>query len=208
MKKASELVTAIPRAGQKDHKNRAATFRRLAGGLRSQASEHGSAGFSEEERLVLVKAALLLEAAGEQAVKAASLLKLKEQNRIARSDKLKALIMAECDELVDLTDRVAFVVVVDSRLLYLLKCDVARHAHPLVVLREQMKTAAQRLAESLALEESQMSPEELVDKAFEDFNKKKHAFIQLHRRELDDVMCSLRSGAAAHAVIAKAQSRS
>ena len=116
--------------------------------------------------------------------------------------------MNECDKLVDLTDRLAFVTGVDLWFLDVLKRECASHAQPLSLLRQRMREAAERLAESLSFGESEASPQELVDKAFESFHQKKHAGIQRHKWEFDEVICSLRAGNAAQAVIAKAQGRS
>lgn len=201
MKKASEIVAEMRFASENDHKIRAASLRRLAGGLRSQVSEWGVAGFSEKERLVLLEAASLLEAAAEQAVKAASLAKLKEQNRVDRSVKLKPLVKAHCDKLADVADKLAFVCAVDEFLLDGLNLYPGR-------LVECVQRAADKFADSLSYEDSEVSPEERVAQAFEGFNKGKARTMVRHGAAIGKVLEAFNAMTLAQAAVDRAKNGS
>jgi len=197
MKSAPILLSEWPRS-EKAFKNQAANLKRLAGGLRSQIAATDSVGFSAEEGQLLAKAAMLLEDAAKESTKAAGLAKRREQNRLARVERLKVLVKKQYEALQDVADQLTWVCHVDSCLLDSL------HRFP-GELPVRLQRAGHLVAEMLSFSDSQITPEALVEAAMADFERKKARIKETHRAKIDEVLSTLSALAMAQAALDKAK---
>lgn len=198
MKSGSDIFAGSPRRSEKDYKTQATSLKRLAGGMRTQIAAMGSVGFSAEERQLLAKAAMLLEDAAKESTKAAGLAKRREQNRIARVERLKVLVKAQYEALPDVADQLIWVCHVDSYLLDRV------HRFP-AELPVCLQRAGHLVAEMLSFSESQLTPEALVEAAMADFERKKGRINEMHRVTIDEVLSAVSAAGMAQAAVEKAK---
>lgn len=198
MKSGSDIFAASPRRSEKDYKTQATSLKRLAGGMRTQIAAMGSVGFSAEERQLLAKAAMLLEDAAKESTKAAGLAKRREQNRIARVERLKVLVKAQYEALPDVADQLIWVCHVDSYLLDRV------HRFP-AELPVCLQRAGHLVAEMLSFSESQLTPEALVEAEMADFERKKGRINEMHRVKIDEVLSAVSAAGMAQAAVEKAK---
>ena len=198
MKSGSDIFAGSPRRSEKDYKTQATSLKRLAGGMRTQIAAMGSVGFSAEERQLLAKAAMLLEDAAKESTKAAGLAKRREQNRIARFERLKVLVKAQYEALPDVADQLIWVCHVDSYLLDRV------HRFP-AELPVCLQRAGHLVAEMLSFSESQLTPEALVEAAMADFERKKGRINEMHRVKIDEVLSAVSAAGMAQAAVEKAK---
>ncbi len=198
MKSGSDIFAGSPRRSEKDYKTQATSLKRLAGGMRTQIAAMGSVGFSAEERQLLAKAAMLLEDAAKESTKAAGLAKRREQNRIARFERLKVLVKAQYEALPDVADQLIWVCHVDSYLLDRV------HRFP-AELPVCLQRAGHLVAEMLSFSESQLTPEALVEAEMADFERKKGRINEMHRVKIDEVLSAVSAAGMAQAAVEKAK---
>lgn len=107
--KSPEDIANTGWCGPREHKTRAATLRRLAGGLR-QHVEGGPLGLSEAEKKTLAQAAELLNVMANRSSKAAALAQKSMDERAAREKAIRAVIgSSPFNALASVADRVALI---------------------------------------------------------------------------------------------------
>jgi len=113
MKSASEWKTDTL-TNPDEHKRRATTIRRLAGGLRSEIEGHRTSGLNDKEQKVLSQAVALLEsmAANRDNARKDAAIRIAAHNR--REKEIKAAMSGSFGKLVSVPDMVSLVAAVRS----------------------------------------------------------------------------------------------
>ncbi len=110
MKGAIELTSSLF-VNSSEHKRRAATMRRLAGGLRSELASAEASGLSELERETLKNALNLLSRMANARSEATAMAKKREDDRARRASMMKKAISDNFGKLNGPMDKICLIVV-------------------------------------------------------------------------------------------------
>lgn len=113
MKTAAELAEEAFRSAD-DHKRRTTQLKRVAGGIRSEMEASGSSGLSQDEQLVLSKAATLLETLAARHKSAQKLAQQKQLEKELREKQITAAMAGNFSTLSSIKDKVALIGAVQS----------------------------------------------------------------------------------------------
>ncbi|MEJ8852735.1 hypothetical protein [Variovorax rhizosphaerae] len=182
---------------EKDHKTRAATLRRVAGGVRSHAQASAVAGFSDAERKLLAKAAALLESAATASLKAAAIAKRRGDDRATRQKETLKAMQGTFASLTTVANQVALIAAVRSySLRHLERHDPSNSQGGLPAL---FREALVDLSETLSTNDDDRAVAQVVTDAWGKFKSGKEALQARHSA----VIASLAGGVEAATLASK-----
>lgn len=174
MKTASELADSVFRSAD-EHKRRATQLKRVAGGIRSEMAASGSTGLSQDEQLVLSKAATLLETLSARYKSAQKLAQQKQLEKELREKQITAAMVGNFTALSTIQDRVALIGAVQS---YTLKPEIIDSIRD---LEYQFREAIGSLAYTLAGQMNGQHPTIPVADAWRKFEAERPRLIDRYK---------------------------
>jgi hypothetical protein len=174
VKKPDEMA-ANSLYSEKEHKTRAATLRRLAGGIRANAGSGAFVGFDVSERKLLASAATLLEAAAHASAKASSLAKGRRAAKEAREAAVLEAMSATFCKLTSAADRVALIAASGES--YQLSPSFGKYTDE---LGRAFNDAMMSVARTLAVSAPAQAPVDIVAEAWKKFVEAKPELQHRH----------------------------
>ena len=167
---ASDALTS-----EAEHARRAAALRRLASGIRSHSE--GVLGLSAKERKVLADAQALLERMANTSKQAGLLAKKRSAERAQRERAIRTAMAKTFAALGSTADQVALIGAVNDQVL----AAAAGNGNRLRELGVEFKAAVDDLARTLAHQDSDKQPGELVAEAWGKFQRAKPGILVKYR---------------------------